>query len=262
MEIIKNKNILGESPLWNHLNNKLYWVDIEDRKIKCFDDNKVIEHSVIKKPTSLHIKDINTLCCSLEDGVGIYDFRENKFNYLKKIDDKKVRFNDGKCDKNGILYIGTICKKKPREKIANIYKFCNNTFENCIDHISNANGISFNSKNEMFFSDTTEKTIYKKNNDENEIIYTYNYEGPDGSTIDINNNYYTCLFGGSRIDILEGNKIKNSIQLPFISPTCCCFGGENMNKLFITSSFCKINEGNINIINYDKSIGVKSSVIQ
>jgi sugar lactone lactonase YvrE len=42
MEIIKNKNILGESPLWNYINNRLYWVDIEDKKIKCFDDNKLM----------------------------------------------------------------------------------------------------------------------------------------------------------------------------------------------------------------------------
>jgi sugar lactone lactonase YvrE len=129
-----------------------------------------------KKPTSLHLIDGNQLFCSLEDGLGIYDFRENNFNYLTKINDKDVRFNDGKCDRNGILYIGTICKKKPREKIANIYRFYNNMLENYIDNISNANGISFNKNNEMFFSDTTEKTIYKIENSNKKIINEYNYE--------------------------------------------------------------------------------------
>ena len=151
-------------------------------------------------------------------------------------------------------------QKKPREKIAKIYKYNNNFLEEIIDNISNANGISFNSKNEMFFSDTTDKTIYMINNNLTKIVHKYDYEGPDGSTFDINDNYYSCLFGGSRIDIFQESKITKSIKLQFINPTCCCFGGENMNKLFITSSYDNINKGNLNIYNFD-SIGIKSSII-
>ena len=35
---IDKPNVLGESPIWNHFNNTYYWVDIDDHKIKKFDD--------------------------------------------------------------------------------------------------------------------------------------------------------------------------------------------------------------------------------
>ncbi len=38
----------------------------------------------------------------------------------KIINATDVRFNDGKCDKNGILHIGTMCRSKPRNQIGNI----------------------------------------------------------------------------------------------------------------------------------------------
>jgi len=68
-------------------------------------------------------------------------------------------------------------------------------------------------------------------------INTYYDVNPDGATIDKMDNYYSCLWGGSRIDIYnKNNSLFNQIDVPFTYPTCCCFGGVNMNKLLITSS--------------------------
>ena len=197
----------------------------------------------------------------MEDGLGIYDFRNNSFNYLHRIDDTLVRFNDGKCDRRGTIYIGTICKEKPRKKIGNIYKFKNNCLEEVITGISNSNGISFGINNEMYYSDTTEKSIYKIVNNSSKLIHKYQHEGPDGSTIDMKNRYYSCLWGGHRIDIFKDDKVSESIDLEFACPTCCCYGGINMDRLFITSAYCNKNKGYINVIETDY-IGIKESIIK
>lgn len=259
--LIKDKNLLGESPVWNYFNDKFYWVDIEGKKIKSFDDYNIFNYSLDKMPTCLALIDSNQIFTVLEDGLGIYDFRNNSYNYLERIDDKMVRFNDGKCDKNGILHIGTMCRTKPRMPIGNIYKYENCNLVKLISNIGTSNGISFDKCNNMFYSDTSKKTIYRKVNDGTEIVNKYEDVGPDGSTIDSSNNYYSCLWGGSRIDIYNNGKYLDKINLNCKKPTCCCFGSQDMNKLFITSAYeSDIDNGSPQIISTN-FIGIKEPVI-
>ena len=258
---IDKPNVLGESPIWNHFNNTYYWVDIDDHKIKKFDDfykeYDVTYNGIKVKPTCLALIDGNKLFTVVEDGFGIYDFRQkNAFNYVSIpdfVDDnfrKNLRFNDGKCDRNGNLYIGTMDLNKPRKPIGNIYKLTPDlktikVFEN----ISVTNGISFSTNNyNMFFSDTPTKKIYmcKPPNSLTKINYRMSLEddksnrAPDGSTIDIENNYYSCLYGGYGVDVFStvNNNInyKYTIKTNNKNNTCCCFGGINMDKLMITSA--------------------------
>ena len=161
---IDKPNILGESPIWNHFNNTYYWVDIEDYKIKKFDDfykEYDIQFKGIKvKPTCLALIDSNKIFTVVEDGFGIYDFREKngfKYVYIPEFVDenfrKNLRFNDGKCDRKGNLYIGTMDLNIPRKPIGTIYKLTPdlNTIP-IFENISVTNGISFTTNNySMFF---------------------------------------------------------------------------------------------------------------
>ena len=259
--IIENHNKLGESPIWNYFNNKFYWVDIEYYKIKCIGDKDIEIFNLMKKPTSLHLIDSNQLFCTVEDGLGIYDFRNNSYNYLNTIDDSKVRFNDGKCDRNGLLHIGTMCRSKPRLSIGNIYTYKNKILEPIITNIGTSNGISFSKDNTMmYYSDTSKKSIYQYKNNESTLIKKYEGEGPDGSTIDSKDRYYSCLWGGSKIDIFDRCELIESINLDVKAPTCCCFGGQYMNKLFITSAAINGDKGYINILDRDIP-GIKEHLI-
>lgn len=246
MNIINNINILGESPIWNYMNNKFYWVDILDYKIKSYDDHNILIYNIEKKPTCLALLDINTIFCAVEDGVGVYDFRINTFNYIDRINATNIRLNDGKTDRYGVFHIGSMDRTE-KDKIGDIYKFTNNKLNIIESSIGISNGISFSTDNKfMYYSDSLTGEIFKKNtltNDKN-VIYKYNDYSPDGSTIDINDNYYSCLWGGSRIDIFKDNIINDSIDINCKYPTCCCFGGSDMNKLFITSASLLNNSDN------------------
>ena len=237
--IIKNKNLLGESPIWNNFNNKFYCVDIIDKKIKSFDDNSIEIFNLDKMPTCLSVIDSSKLLTVVEDGIGIYDFRNNSYNYMLKIDASKVRFNDGKCDKNGILHIGTMDRNE-KECIGSIYKYENNQLIELIPNIGISNGIAFSKDNKiMYHSDSLKGEIYQNNN----LFYKYENISPDGATVDDYDNYYSCLWGGSRIDIFNEFKLDRSINLSVTYPTCCCFGGSVMDKLFITSASILDNTG-------------------
>jgi len=231
MNIIEEKNILGESCLWNHYNNKFYWVDIIDKKIKSYDGEIVEKFETNKMPCCITLLDNNTFTLALEDEIVIYDIRNNSFNSQLKLDDKRVRFNDGKLDKNGILYIGTM-DREAKEHIGEIYKYENNYLEPIIKNVGISNGISFDEDNKMYWSDSLDRKLYY----ENELINEYEDMTPDGAYINEKGDYYSCLWGGSKIDIYRDRKIYNNIVLPVEYPTCCCYGGDDMNKLFITSA--------------------------
>jgi len=257
MNIIKTENKLGESPLWNYINQTLYWVDIDDYKIKHYhDETGIIEHKMEKKPTCLALIDESKMMVSVQDGIGIYDYRNNSYNYLVKIDDTNVRLNDGKCSKDGILYIGSMCKNDPKQQIGSIYKYQNQRLEEVIHSIGISNGIAFNSKNQMYYADSLNKTIYC----DSFIINTYENCCPDGATFNANDRYYSCLWEGYGIDVYQEKTKLEHIELPCKYTTCCCFGGEHMNKLFVSSAYHNIKDnGKIYVLNSDEK-GVEEPI--
>lgn len=234
--IINDRNILGESPLWNKYDEKFYWVDIIDKKIKSFDGNNINQFETSKMPCCITLIDKNQITLALEDSIGIYDLRNNSYNEQIRIEDNNIRFNDGKLDNNGVLHIGTMDRNE-KDYIGKIYKYENNNLEVIKDNIGISNGISFDSKNRMYYSDSLSGKLFYDNN----LFFEYKNICPDGSCVDSLNKYYSCLWGGSRIDIFINQKLNKSINLPVKYPTCCCFGGKEMNKLFITSASIKDN---------------------
>ena len=96
----------------------------------------------------------------------------------------------------------------------------------------------------MYHSDSLKGEIYKNGN----LIKKYQefeQKSPDGSTIDNNDNYYSCLWGGQSIDVFNTkDNLNKSICLEMVYPTCCCFGGEHFDKLLVTSSNLKDISGN------------------
>lgn len=251
MNIIETENKLGESPLWNAMNQTLYWVDIDGYKIKHYhDETGIIEHKMDKKPTCLALIDESKMMVSVQDGIGIYDYRMNSYHYLSKIDDKNVRLNDGKCSKNGILYIGSMCKNDPKQPIGSIYKYQNQCLEEVIPTIGISNGIAFNSENQMYYADSYKKTIF---NEYSVPIHSYEHCSPDGATFDVNDQYYSCLWEGYGIDVFQEQIKVDHINLPCKYTTCCCFGGEHMNKLFVSSAYHNSEDnGKIYVLNSDE----------
>ena len=122
------------------------------------------------------------------------------------------------------------------EFIGKIYKYNKGFLQPIYHNIGISNGIAFDSKNNMYHSDSLNGKVYFNGIN----IKTYEGIGPDGSCVDENDNYYSCLWGGSKIDIFKNQKVIDNISLPVKYPTCCCFGED---KMFITSASILNNSG-------------------
>ena len=76
--------MLGESPIWNNFTNSFNWVDIDEYKIKSYDDILVSETDIVSD------KGINILSYDLAFT------KIGKLNYLKKHKTELKTAGDGK----------------------------------------------------------------------------------------------------------------------------------------------------------------------
>lgn len=236
-------SLLGESPIWDSSSDSLFWVDIEDNKLKQWSEHNLLIRKLDNQPTSVGLDGSlapNQLLMTVSDGLGIYDLRDNKYHEQYHLEIKDTRLNDGTYDLNGNYWVGSMDTRPIKKPIGTVYRYSNNYLEPMIDQIGITNGLSF-TDNDMFISDSLSGELfrydYNGNIPENrEIINTFDpsIETPDGATIKTNK-YWSAMWGGGSVLSydLESYKPEEEVSLPAKYITSCSFNEETM---FITSA--------------------------
>jgi len=98
----------------------------------------------------------------------------------------------------------------------------------------------------MYFADTHLHTIWAYDFDlaagtmRNERVFAdcSNQPGrPDGSCVDADSCLWNAEYGGWRVvRYTPGGKIDCVVELPVSNPTCCCFGGKDLDTLYISTA--------------------------
>lgn len=163
------------------------------------------------------------------------------------------RFNDGKCDPQGRLWAGTISTVK-KEGDANLYKFDElGELTLQISGVTNSNGICWNAfKTKMYYIDTpTQKVVVYEYDDpsgklgNSRVAVNFqdlNIEGsPDGMTIDENGMLWVAMcHGGAVVQVCPNTgELLRKVKLPCIETTACAFGGNGLDRLFVTTGIHK-----------------------
>lgn len=155
------------------------------------------------------------------------------------------RFNDGRCDRQGRFWAGTMSDVR-RDPVGTLYRLDANLactpLRNAII-IPNSLAWSPDGRT-MYFADTNRHTIWAWNYDPhsgaatNERVFADTGAGrPDGSCVDADGCLWNAEYGGWRIvRYTPGGAIDRVIELPVANPTCCCFGGPRLDELYITSA--------------------------
>ena len=261
IKIAANTNdILGEGVIWNHKENALYWVDAFAPAIRRLDyyTNKIESWDTKEIIGSLVFDKNGKIIAGTESGfvcISLNPWQKDILINPQKNDG--IIFNDGKCDRKGRYFVGTMHKDFidnegilwQLDKDLNCRKID--------DNITVSNGLAFSPDNKiMYFADTRKDLVYKYDYNLEEgiatnksiFLSTSNRIGRvDGATVDISGNYWAALIHESAIVCFspEGKEI-NKIELPVKHPTMCTFGGPNLDRLYIVTSrkFLKHNEQN------------------
>jgi L-arabinonolactonase len=105
---------LGESPLWDAEKQLLYWVDILGQKIHSYDPmlHTLKTFALSEKITSIALRQGGGLVATSFKGFMLFDFETGNLSSLAKVekDLPDNRFNDGKCDRSGRFWAGTMNK--------------------------------------------------------------------------------------------------------------------------------------------------------
>ena len=98
------KSLLGEGAFWDHHEQRLYWVDIEGKKVHLFDPATKI-NSTFDTPSRIGTvvpKNKEAAVIALEDGIYMINTSSGEISLLSDVESKMGfnRFNDGKCDRS------------------------------------------------------------------------------------------------------------------------------------------------------------------
>jgi sugar lactone lactonase YvrE len=157
------------------------------------------------------------------------------------------RFNDGKCDRLGRLWAGTLAIDTTPDQ-GSLWRLDADGSVHQMErgiHVSNGLGWSPDDRT-FYFTDTERQTIYAYDFDltsgtitnRRPFVVVPEAEGkPDGLTVDAEGFVWCAHWDGwcvTRYDPF--GKVERVINLPVPRPTSCTFGGADLQTLFVTSA--------------------------
>jgi len=250
--VFKTKAIIGEGPLWSVRDQRLYWADIPEKKLHIFNPkdgtNKTFDLPDLV--TSVSTRKNGGLILTLRSSFAFFDPASGKLDVLAEPEPDKPgnRFNDGKCDREGRLWAGTMGDVDWDSPIGSLYRFDESAKPTRMEEgvcCSNGLGWSPDSKT-MYFAESFRYRIhaYDFDADSGNISNRREFATvdpkcgafPDGLTVDREGFVWSAqpVFGRLvRYD--PKGAIERIIELPVSRGTSCMFGGENLDVLYVTT---------------------------
>ncbi len=258
--VVDSRDNLGEGCLWDARTASIWWLDIaRPSTIHCFTP---VSGSHKKWPSKLLLTTIarrksGGFILGGEDGVYMFDPATGDITPFcnPESDIPRNRFNDGTCDPQGRLWIGTMMQNiGPHGEDLSIAASTGNLFRVTSDckseiferNIGVSNGPCWSPDGGTFyFSDSMAQIIYAYDFDgeagtisNRRILSDTKQHGyPDGATVDAEGFIWSARWEGQcilRID--PQGRIDRIVETPCTRPTCVVFGGDDLSTLFFTSS--------------------------
>jgi sugar lactone lactonase YvrE len=251
LEIISNhRDALGEGPWWDTAEQILYWVDSYASRIHAA---RLGEGTVASLTTPGEIGfAVKTASGGLLAGCrdGLYRNQtatEGAWQLLWPGDwnPSTLRVNDGKCDRQGRLWFGTLHDTES-EAIAELYRLNGSEPLSMLDGITVSNGLGWSPDNLlMYYADSVTHSImafdfHPSTGDMcNPRIFATDPGPvqPDGLTVDADGCVWSAKWDGSKvIRYAPDGRIDRTISMPVSRPTSCMFVGSDLRTLAITSA--------------------------
>jgi len=251
--IFNTRHRLGEGPVWH--DGLLYYIDIESKRVYRGNVSTKITEILIDLPSRVGFispRITGGWVLGLEDG--LYSINDDwSTKSLTRIvpieaDRNDLRINDGKPDPAGRLWLGSSSLKGEKER-AGLYCVDKTlSVRRMVDKVNLSNGLAWsNDARKMYYIDTPLRTVDAFDFDASsgdisnrKTIYTLTGDQghPDGMTIDADGRLWVACWGGSGVLCIDpaSGELVSRIDVPCPNVTCCCFGGEALDTLYITTA--------------------------
>lgn len=239
--------LLGEGPVWVARNEALYWVDIVSGKLfrRISGRTDVLDPG---RPLCSIVPRLRGgfIGGSLDGLVAIgEDFAVTPLVH-PEVDRPGNRFNDGKVDRAGRFWAGTMDREENNDT-GSLYRLDPDLTCTRIDSgytVTNGPAFSVDGRT-MYHTDSGRQTIFAFDLDDaggasNRRVLARFGAGdgyPDGMTVDAEDCLWVAFWDGWCVRRLSarGERLQE-IAVPVQRPTSCAFGGKDLGQLFITSA--------------------------
>ncbi|WP_166997171.1 SMP-30/gluconolactonase/LRE family protein [Paramicrobacterium fandaimingii] len=252
----------GEGPMWDAAEKRLLIVDmmagaVVDLGSPEYGSQAPTRHDVGSAvAAALRPRTAGGFAVATEHGFSLFSRAftlERRFDDI--IVDPGIRMNEGGCDPQGRFYCGTMAYDAEPGRGELFRLDADGTAHRVFGDVTISNGLQWSDDGtQAYYNDTPTGRIDVFDFDgergafENRAPFVMIDEEighPDGLAVDAEGGVWTALWGGGAVRRYDSNgRLSEVVDVPGVTNTsACCFGGEGLRTLFITTSRQDVPQG-------------------
>ena len=256
--VVRTRAEVGEGPIWDAGTETLVWVDITGSAVHRFDPSTGHDlcMDVGIDVGAVAVRASGGLVLAATDGFRALAADGSQTVLVEvEADDPSMRMNDGKCDRHGRFWAGTMAYDESAPAgLGKLYRLDPDlSVRTMLDGVSISNGIDWSPDDRlMYFVDsrTQRVDVFDFDLDDGAIsnrrtlIEVDAANGlPDGMTVDVNGDLWVAQWGGSRVvHYAPDGSERGMVRFPVSQTSSCAFGGGDARDLYVTSAARGISE--------------------
>lgn len=237
----------GEGLLWDEISERLYFVDCLTSELHWLDNAELPLNTITlpSMPTGIGLANDGRLVVALDAGIFLLEPDKQSYELLTHYPEKMGRrANDLTVDPTGAIITGSL--NAPRD--GSYWWFSSRDGWQMIDSdISNTNGpvsLHFGDVVTLVIADTPSKKMYaydyttRERTAFNKRVFanTIELDGyPDGACATTDGGILSCILGSGKIGYFTDSGLQQVYEAGSEQPTDVTFGGENLDRIFVTS---------------------------
>jgi len=251
--VLSVHNEIGEAPLWDPEEGRLYWTDTEASMVWSYQPRSGARESwTLSLPvTSILRRQEEGFLLVTKTGLAFWDRDTNTCRLVANplAESRALWFNDGAVDRQGRLVTGTMNYRSLSSPDGCLYRLDPDLRVSCLDSgLAVANGIGFSPEGTtMYVSEQFRGRILRYDYDAREgtvsgrrlFAQLPQSEGlPDGIRVDAEGGVWNAHWAGGRITrYTPDGRVDLQIRLPVPVVTCLAFAGEGLDELYVTTGW-------------------------
>lgn len=255
--VLDARNSVGESPVWRAGEGALYWVDIPARRLLRWHagSGAVTAWTLPEMGACIAPVGGSGWICGMETGVFHLELPPGggaaEARRLAPVQHARagMRFNDGRCDRQGRFRAGTMLMDMGvGARAGRLYGLGDHGLRELQDGFMTPNGMAFSPEGRtMYLSDSHPQV---------RTVWACDYDlatgtpgprrvfadfalipgRPDGAAVDADGGYWVCGNDAGLVHrFTPEGRLDQSLPVPVKKPAMCAFGGAGMDTLFVTS---------------------------
>lgn len=235
----------GEGPVWSPAWGGLRWVDMLAGDILTLRDDRVERRHVGDVAAAVRPRSRGGAVIGVERGFAL-EGEAGEITVLPELwAGSGIRMNEGACDPEGNFWCGSMAYDQ-RSGAASLYRLSpDGTVDVMLEGVTVSNGIDWSPDGSLvYYNDTKTQEIAVFDYDpvaglSNRRVFVDLPDGglPDGLTVDAQGCVWTAVANAGAVHrYREDGALDGIVEVGAEKTTACTFGGDDLDRLFITSS--------------------------